>query len=174
MENFSIVVAFDKNRGIGKNGGLPWQLSKDLKHFKEVTMQKHPSGNTNAVIMGRKTWESLPERFRPLPGRINVVLTKQSDYTLPVTVITADSLDSVEKKLKSVPHGYLFIIGGQQIFEAVLKEKRCGSLYVTHIDGVFDCDTFFPLFDDGFVRIEESPAVEEGQISYRFVQYDKR
>ncbi|MDE2222506.1 MAG: dihydrofolate reductase, partial [Candidatus Omnitrophica bacterium] len=73
MKNFSIVVAFDSTYGIGKDGRLPWRLAADLKRFKEITMEDG-AARPNAVIMGRKTWESIPDRFRPLPGRVNVIL----------------------------------------------------------------------------------------------------
>ena len=173
MEHFTVVVALDKNRGIGKNGGLPWQLSKDLKHFKEVTTQEHPSKDPNVVIMGRKTWESIPLKFRPLPQRINVVLTRQKDYFAAQDVIVADGFDSALERLQGVDYGYLFVIGGQQIFEAVLREEKCKKLYLTEVDAVFDCDTFFPPFKDQFRKTARSQRMAEGEIGFYFTECDR-
>src|SRR5262249_730757 len=98
---FSIVVAFDSSYGIGKNGQLPWKLPADLKRFKEVTSTHKDPTKLNAVIMGRKTWESLPASFRPLPGRVNMVLSKQAELSLPAGVLLAPSLENALDQLSS-------------------------------------------------------------------------
>jgi len=82
-------VAFDSQYGMGKNGQLPWVIPQDLKHFKEISTAVINPANKNAVIMGRKTWESLPEKFRPLPGRVNVVLSKEGKLDLPSGVLSS-------------------------------------------------------------------------------------
>jgi dihydrofolate reductase len=76
---FSVIVAATTSGGIGKDGNLPWRLSKDMQYFKAVTTRS-PEGKRNAVIMGRKTWESIPAKFRPLPDRINVVITRNANF----------------------------------------------------------------------------------------------
>ena len=84
---FSLIVAMDSQNGIGKNGQLPWHLPADLKHFKEITCTVRDPKKQNVVLMGRKTWDSIPEKFRPLPGRINVVLTRHPDLKFPLGVL---------------------------------------------------------------------------------------
>merc|ERR1719421_691737 len=98
----SVIVATTQKGGIGKDGTLPWKLPEDMAHFKKVTTAA-PEGKMNAVVMGRKTWESIPEKFKPLPGRINVVLSRKAaepDFSSPYPsdVLTACSVsDALEK-----------------------------------------------------------------------------
>src|SRR5262245_10605196 len=94
MVPFDIVVATDMNSGIGKDGQLPWNLPGDLRHFKDVTSRAKSPLKKNAVIMGRKTWEALPDKFRPLPGRVNLVLTHNKKLSFPPGVLQADNIDS--------------------------------------------------------------------------------
>src|SRR3990167_6635768 len=131
---FSIVVAMDEARGIGKDGVLPWHLPSDLKHFAHITKTTSSVHNAvNAVIMGRKTWGSLPERFRPLPGRLNIVLSRQQNHDLPRGVLLADSLDEAILKAKKANAEQLFVIGGGRVFEEALHDPHCEKLYITRI-----------------------------------------
>src|SRR5690242_16184462 len=94
MIPFSIVVAMDQKRGIGKAGGLPWHLPADLKHFKKITTTRFLDKTyQNVVIMGRKTWDSLPINFRPLPDRINIVLTRNDKLDFPSGVYKAKNFN---------------------------------------------------------------------------------
>ena len=111
MRPFSIIVAFDSQYGIGKNGLLPWKLPLDLKHFKEITTAVANPARTNAVIMGRKTWESLPQKFCPLPGRVNVVLSKEGKLSLPSEVFCSQSLEDALSRLSSSNIENVFVIG---------------------------------------------------------------
>ncbi len=144
MISFSIVVAVDNKFGIGKAGLLPWTLPQDLKHFKTVTTKPHASGKSNVVIMGRKTWESIPEKFRPLPSRLNVVISRQSQISLPEGVLLASSFDNSLALLEQMKGevGEIFVIGGAQVFRQAIDDSRCNKLYFTRIDQEFDCDTF--------------------------------
>ena len=130
----ALVAGISRNNCIGKDGSLPWHIPEDLKHFKRITI-----GNT--VIMGRKTWESIPEKFRPLPDRKNIVITRQTDYQLPAHVESAPSLDGAIAQSS----GDLFIIGGGQIYSQAMN--KADTLYITHIDQHVDGDTFFPEID---------------------------
>ncbi|MFH1621418.1 MAG: dihydrofolate reductase [Patescibacteria group bacterium] len=131
----NIIVAIAKNNCIGKNGQLPWHIPEDMKHFKELT-------NGKTVVMGRKTWESLPEKFRPLPDRLNVVVTRQAGYQVPVGVLVFPSLESA---LAAYKNDETFVIGGAQIYTQALPQTD--RLYVTHVDQVIDGDAFFPAID---------------------------
>ncbi len=174
--NFSLVVAVDERMGIGKTGGLPWHLPGDLKHFKEITSSPDPS-KKNVVIMGRKTWESLPERFRPLPQRINVVLTRDSKMIFPDGVLKADSLEVaarlVESAVSRETRGEIFVIGGGEIFKQAIHHPACRKLYLTHIHQIFDCDTFFPAIPKNFKEISRSSDVTENGSTYHFADYQK-
>lgn len=177
MKFFSIVVAMDDHRGIGIKGQLPWQLSADLKHFREITTTTKDSQKQNIVVMGRKTWESLPPRFKPLPNRINVVLSKQTNYELPSGVYRFESFEAFEKWIETdIKKKYenCFVIGGQQIFEDALKRSECQALYITHIKKTFVCDTFFPAFDLNFSVADRSLEHKEGDLAFFFAEYRRK
>ncbi len=163
MKDFSIIVAMDSQRGIGKGGLLPWHLSADLKHFKKVTTEAAP-GKRNAVVMGRKTWESIPERFRPLPGRLNIVLTRSAQYDLPGEVMRGSGLEEVLLKISQMLDiNHVFVIGGALVYGEAIQLPQCYRLYVTVIDQVFDCDAFFPEIPQIFQQVSSSgPFLERG------------
>ncbi len=173
--NFSIIAAIDKNRGLGKAGQLVWNLAGDMKHFKSVTGAVSALGVMNAVIMGRTTWESLPEKFRPLPDRLNVVLTRNHDFKVPQGVILAASLDEVLDILSTFGRGVgeVFVIGGASVYVQAIAHQLCNKIYLTEIDKVFDCDVCFPPLPIGFVKKEESEIVTEKGINYKFVIYER-
>ena len=171
MRPFSIIVAFDAQYGIGKNGQLPWGLSLDLKHFKEITTTVTNPAKKNACIMGRKTWESLPEKFRPLPGRMNVVLTKTGGLNLPSGVLSCSSLDEALNQLAEPIIENVFIIGGQQIYANAINHPLCQKLYVTHVQGEYGCDAFFPPISRQFFPINTSKPHTEGGITFHFSEY---
>jgi len=173
-----MIVAMDTERGIGKENDMPWHLPGELKHFKEITCATDSSEKQNVVMMGRKTWESIPEKFRPLPNRINMVLTRNPEAEFPKGVLPADSLekglgilesDEFKGKVEKV-----FVIGGQQIFEEALKLPQCCKLYLTRIKKSFACDTFFPPFEDQFERAFFSSCHNENGITYYFSEYIRK
>ena len=130
-----IIVAMDKNRLIGVNGRLPWRLPDDMKWFREQTLGK-------PVIMGRKTFESLPDRFRPLPGRRNIVLTRRRDYEAEGATV----VHNIEEALTSVgDEAEVVVIGGAELYAQLLP--RTDSLYLTLIDAEFEGDAYFPEID---------------------------
>ncbi|MBP9717751.1 dihydrofolate reductase [Candidatus Gracilibacteria bacterium] len=172
MVTFSIIAAVDEERGIGKSNFLPWRLPADLKYFSEKTA----SSPNNWVIMGRNTWESLPAKHRPLPGRRNLVITRQEKYLVHDVVMTAGSLDEALKIIERQDHDEVFVIGGAQIFAGAIKHPALKTMYLTEIEGTFDCDTFFPEFDKStFMRTEDPRgAMQENRITFRFVVYNKQ
>lgn len=171
MRPFSVIVAFDSQYGIGKNGQLPWALPMDLKNFKEITSTVTDPAKKNAVIMGRKTWESLPEKFRPLPGRLNVVLSRKNPIDLPVTVLVSKSLDEALNKLSTPNIENIFVIGGGQIYAQAMTHPLCQKLYVTHVQGNYDCDAFFPPISKDFFPISASEQFQEAGFSFQFCNY---
>lgn len=133
MSRVSFVVAVSRNGVIGRNGGLPWHISTDLKRFKAITMGK-------PVIMGRKTWESLPKK--PLPGRLNIVITRQKNYRAEGATVVAD-MPSALAAAGEV--GEVCVIGGGEVFEMFLAQTD--RIYLTEVDLEVDGDAFFPSID---------------------------
>lgn len=170
---FSVISAVDKNFGIGKGGKLPWNLKGDMAHFKEVTTRGVVPGKQNVVIMGRTTWESLPERYRPLPGRLNVVLSRQSNVSLPTGVMQFGKLEEAIATLTSMGVGEIFVIGGGQVYAQAVANKNCQTIYLTEIDAVFDCDAYFPKLPTSFRETANSNWIEDSGIKYKFVIYKR-
>ncbi len=177
MTSFSLIVAMDEERGIGRGGQLPWHISEDLKYFRMITTETTDPSQKNAVIMGRKTWESIPENFRPLPDRINVVISHQPNLDLPSDVILASGLPEAFEKLEALKTPALnktFVIGGQQIFELAIHHPACQEIHVTKIDDIFSCDTFFPPFEDKFSLQHSSSVVDEkSQLPVQFCHFTR-
>ena len=171
MKPFSIIVAFDSQYGIGKNGQLAWRLPSDLKHFKEISTAVTDPARKNAVIMGRKTWESLPQKFRPLPGRVNMVLSKEGKLSLASGVLSSSSLENALTQLSSPDIESIFVIGGAQIYAEALEHPLCQKLYVTHVQGDYGCDAFFPPISRQFIPISASEQYQEEGISFQFSDY---
>lgn len=174
MLKVQLVVAMDAQNGIGKNGGLPWQLSADLKHFRKVTSEADSPERRNVVVMGRRTWVSIPHKFRPLSNRINVILSRDPNFTVPEDVLVARSFDEISHQLKQsgLDYGTIYIIGGQQVYETALAKARCQRLYVTRVNGDFKCDAFFPTLPEHYRLISSSsPQIENG-IGYSFLVYE--
>lgn len=173
MKSFSIVVAIDTQNGIGIQNTLPWHLPQDMAYFKQLTSTTSDPDKKNAVIMGRNTWESIPEKFRPLKDRQNIVLTTQSHYSVPNTVWLASSLENALTKSDHATIETCFIIGGANLYAQAIQHPKCTSLFITHIDHTFDCDAFFPEFKSKFTCRNESATKLENDIAFRFCTYVK-
>ncbi|MFC1747832.1 dihydrofolate reductase [Pseudomonadota bacterium] len=170
---FSIIAAADKKLGIGKDNQLPWRLKGDLKYFSETTTDA-PEGMTNAVVMGSKTWDSLPEKHRPLKDRINMVLSRR-DLDLPGGVILAKSLKDAFEKLDELEDlNEVFVIGGASVYRQAIEHEDAEKVYLTEVDSEFDCDAFFPEIPEDFKVESRSDVQEEDEISYRFAVYVRR
>ena len=172
MKPFSIIVAMDEARGIGKRGGLAWHLPSDLKHFKQLTSAVVDPLKHNAVVMGRKTWESLPDKFRPLPGRLNVILTKQADFDLPQGVLGYDHIEVMLKDLARRPEiEKVFVIGGAELYASAVKHPCCQEILLTQVRGQYSCDVFFPSLPQRFKLTCKGPVLSENDQDYQFIQY---
>ena len=136
----SLIVAMDLERGIGKNNDLMWHLPADMKFFRETT-----SGHI--VVMGRKNYESIPEKFRPLPNRENVVLSRNTDFIANGCEVFHSLPDCLEN-YRNETERTVFIIGGGQIYKDALETGAVDEMYITEVSHAFDADTFFPQFDE--------------------------
>lgn len=154
-----LIFARAANGVIGKDGGLPWHLPEDLAHFRRLTTG-HP------VIMGRRTWESLPPRFRPLPGRTNIVVTRQPQWQ-EAGALRANSL---EQALDHVPHGEeAWLIGGAQLFIEALPLAQ--GAVITEIEADFDGDVAMPPLGSGWREIARERHTGAGGLAFSFVTY---
>ena len=173
---FSIIVAVDKDFGIGRNGLLPWDLPGEIKHFKEVTTAQFNT-HENVVIMGRKTWDSIAQKFRPLSKRINIVLTRHLDNEFPSGVLKASGLDGALGLLRSDSlkgaFGKIFVIGGAELFKLAVDHPQCHEIYLTHINESFSCDRFFPSLPATFKEVSRSALMSEKGIKYSFAVYKR-
>jgi|1186.fasta_scaffold864247_2 dihydrofolate reductase len=157
----SIVVAHARNGVIGRDGGLPWRLPSDLAHFKGLT-----TGGT--VVMGRKTYESIPERFRPLPGRRNLVLSRSPAYAAP----GAEVFDSLDAALEACDHDCFVIGGGMTYAEALPLAER---VYATEVDADVEGDTAFPALDPGeWACVQAGAPVAEDELQFTIRVYERR
>ena len=146
----SLVVAAARNGVIGKDGALPWRLPSDLKRFRTLTMGK-------PVIMGRKTWESLPEQVRPLPGRLNIVLTRQPGYVASGAVVAATLEESLRLAADATE---IMVIGGGDIYRLFID--RAERIHLTEVDAEPDGDTWFMPLDPAIWREIATEHPERG------------
>lgn len=145
---FSIIVAYDQNRGIAKNGKLPWPHHKaDMKRFVDITSTTVDPNKVNAVIMGRKTWDSINPRYKPLSNRINVVLTRGNEISDKYcdNVYTFNDFNVALAALAASPSvERIFVIGGQDLYNLAIYNPMCQMIYTTVFTNTFDADKFFP------------------------------
>jgi len=159
----SLVAAVAQNGVIGRGGTIPWRLSEDMVHFRALTIG-HP------VIMGRRTWESIPDRFRPLPGRRNVVVSRNPEWA-ETGAERADSLEDALDLLDGTSE--VFVIGGAELYRAALP--FADELLLTEIDDDVEGDTFFPDWDrDAFEESSREPRQSESGIPFSFVVYSRK
>ena len=165
-----IIVATDEKNGIGKNGRLPWKLKKEYKYFRETTCKTSDPGKQNMVIMGHRTWDSLPQAYQPLPGRKNIILTHDPKFKSAKDVTICHSLDEAialaDNNIEKI-----FIIGGGKVFEEAIRNTRLTGIYLTKIHKTFDCDTFFPKIPAKFSETKKIGADEENGIKYDYLVF---
>jgi dihydrofolate reductase len=156
----SIVVALSRNRVIGRDGELPWRLPSDLRRFRVLT-------TGHAVVMGRKTFESLPERFRPLPSRRNIVLSTNPAYHVDGGEVVGDldaALDACDREC--------FVIGGGLTYAKALPVAE--RVYATHVDCDVEGDAYFPPLPEGEWRVvERDDPLVENDYTFSFTVYER-
>lgn len=160
MSRVSIVAAVARGGVIGRAGTIPWRLPEDSRHFRDLTMG-------HAVVMGRRTWDSLPERFRPLPGRRNVVVTRSLGWAAEGAERAASLADALEL-LADEPQ--VFVAGGAELYAEALP--LADELLVTEVDAEFEGDVFFPQLDGTLFRevSREAHEADDGT-PFAFVTY---
>jgi dihydrofolate reductase len=170
---FDLLFASDIEGGIGKNNSIPWDLPADRKYFRDETITTSDPALKNAVIMGKNTWLSLPDKYRPLPNRLNIVLTSRNELVLPEGAFACTSLDEALEYISTRQVDRIFVIGGAYVFKQALKHERCGLLYLTEIMQNFHCDVFLPDFKQDFTLVSSSELMHENGIDYRFTVYQR-
>ncbi len=136
----------DAKRGIGKNNDLMWHLPADMNFFKETTKNQ-------IVVMGRRNYDSIPEKYRPLPNRLNVILTRNKEFQAE-NCLVFNSLKDCLTHFENENERKVFIIGGGEIYKMALDVNCLDEMFITDVDGVFDADTFFPEFDEIEWKVE--------------------
>lgn len=159
----NLILARAANGVIGIGGGLPWHLPEDMAHFKATT-QGAP------VVMGRKTWDSLPPRFRPLPGRTNIVVTRQ-EHLDPEGLHRASSLLDALSICERMSAPEVWVIGGAQIYAEA--EPVAQRAIVTEIDRDFEGDAFAPRFGEGWRETARVAKVAADGMPFSFVTYER-
>ena len=162
MNNISIIVAMDRQRGIGLNGRIPWRLQNDMSHFKNVTKGR-------VVVMGRKTYESLPEKVRPLPDRVNLILTRNKSFKAPGCKVT--TFDDV---LNIAVHQEIYIIGGEEIYNMFIGESD--RLLITHVETIVHGDRFFPHVEGKWNSriLHQHDADERNEFPFTIIEYKRK
>lgn len=157
----SLIVAVAENNVIGKDNTLIWHLPKDMQFFKQTTLNHH-------IITGRKNYISIPEKFRPLANRTNIVLTRQNDFTEQGCVVL-NSLEAAIEFAKRNNETEVFIIGGGQIYKEALDKNLVDKMYITHVHQAFEGDTFFPEVNiEKWQKISEEHHRKDEKHAYGF------
>jgi dihydrofolate reductase len=154
-----LIYARARNGVIGKDNQMPWHLPEDLAHFKRVTLGQ-------PVIMGRKTWDSLPARFRPLPGRLNIVVTRQSDWQAE-GALRAASIDEAMHQCGEATDAW--IMGGAEIYRQA--EPLASTAVVTEIDADFEGDAFAPTLASDWQEVQRESHTSASGLGFAFVTY---
>lgn len=158
-----LIAAIDRKRGIAKNGAMPWKIPEDEKYFTDQT--KTYGGH---VLTGGETFRQA-YHGRPLAGRTNYVLTRR-DEPIPGAIVVHD----LDKLLSEFRDKDLWVAGGSEVFREVMDAGKADELYLTHIEGDFDCDRFFPEYEPGFKLAEQSEACEQNGHKFTYARYVRK
>lgn len=163
----SLIAARSINGVIGKDNDLPWRLPDDMKYFMNTTKGHH-------AIMGRKNYDSLPDAFKPLPQRTNIVVTRQQDFKAPGCHVV-NTIDNALELARQGGESEAFVIGGAEIYSLALP--FADKLYLTEIDAVIQGDTYFPAFEPAEWKEtsrRHHPADERHRFAFDFVTYERK
>lgn len=174
-----IVVAVDRMNTIGYRGQLPWpKLKRDMENFKFLTKYGTKAYKNNnitdrvktAVVMGRKTYNSIPAKYQPLPDRVNIVLSRNITEIAQGAMVCNNTEEVFQECVKNKVEE-LFVVGGTQIYGLYLYEKRVDRIYRTYVDGTYRGDTYFPRTDPKSI-IEVYPSLEDNKINHYQTVYE--
>ncbi|WP_067672138.1 dihydrofolate reductase [Nocardia miyunensis] len=161
MTQIGLIWAQSRNGVIGRDNTIPWHIPEDMAHFRKVT-------GGYPVVMGRRTWDSLPERFRPLPGRRNIVLTRQPDWS----AAGAERTDSLEQALRASGADPLWVMGGSEIYRAAMEYAT--DLMVTEVDAEIDGDAYAPVIGPEWIAQDGPWAQSSTGLRFRIRHYTRR
>ncbi len=165
----ALIVAMDLERGIGRDNDLMWNIPEDMKFFKETTLGQ-------IVIMGRKNYDSIPTKYRPLPKRENVILTRNKNYKAEGCIIF-NSMEDCLEAYKNEKERIVFIIGGGEIYKIALEGEYVDEMYITHVNKSYSPDTFFPEFDLtqwNIETIKTHQKDEKNEASFSVLKYTRK
>lgn len=162
MNEINFIVAYDNNNGIALNGKIPWNIPEDLKRFRKITTETQDSTKQNIIIMGRKTYESLP--IKPLPNRLNIIISSKNQHNVLTFSAIKPAIDYYLNN-KSL-YEKVFIIGGEQIYASV-PMNIISYIYVTKINQNYQCDQFFPQIPS----IQFTEILKEEKEGYTYITY---
>ncbi len=176
---FSIILAVDEKNWLWKNNDLAWRISADMKYFKKITTETTDLWKLNAVVMWRKTRESIPSKYRPLPERVNCILSrsiKNDDIWSKIDdfVLYFNSLEHCLSELESKENiENVFIIGWAQLYNSVLDNPMLDKIYLTKVKWDFNCDVFFDWIPKEFTVESYTDYENEVGIEYSFWVYER-
>ena len=157
----SLIVAYDKNHLIGKNGNMPWYIKGELSRFRKLT-------ENNIVIMGRKTFESLG---KPLPNRINIILSTKENFSVENSLTFGNLNAALDYSRRNHPDKNIYIIGGANLYSQCMD--KIDKMYITEIDYEYEGETYFPSFDENdFVKTTDE--IHEGNPTYIYTTYTRK
>lgn len=174
MKKFSIILAIDEKNWLWKWGDLAWKIPWDMKYFRETTSKIDDLAKYNAVVMWRKTWESIPSKFRPLPDRINCILSRTLKYEdmhskIDNFVLHFKDFDNCLTELSERENvENIFVIGWANIYNQVLNHPNLEKIYITKVLWNFNCDVFFDWVPSDFHIKSYTDEEEENGVKYRF------
>lgn len=164
-----LIVAKASNNVIGKDNDLIWHLPADMRFFTQST-------KGHIVIMGRRNWDSIPDKYRPLSDRINVVITRNTDFSHPDCVVFHTLEEAIEFYLNNEPEKDVFVIGGGQVYQYALKHQLVDQMLITYIHEFFEGDTYFPEFNESEwdkTLVMDYKSDEKNPHDFTVYQFDK-
>ncbi|KAI4474592.1 hypothetical protein M0802_015542 [Mischocyttarus mexicanus] len=177
----NLIAAACENLGIGINGNLPWNLKTEMAYFSRMTSKTNNEKKQNVVLMGRKTWDSIPLKYKPLKNRINMVLTRQS-INFGSNAIACKSISDALEIISEPPLckqvDKIWVIGGSSVYKAAMESPYFHRLYLTKIEKYYDCDVFFPELSTDLVQVTDPDVPdgihEENGIRFEYKVYEKK